>query len=554
MDALHELQLAITRDALDDAPAVTSRTAVARTWTEEDLAGGPLTAVWEGYLWVRTFPGAASFSVQSPGNASIEIDGVAVALNEDGRPSAPVNLTYGERRVRVVAQIDRPGDTSIGYAIDGTETTLARAAYGISTGASGFQAIFRDGVEFVAEPAILTHIPFALGVSVARNFQAVEYRGTFDTSLAGDYRYALEGASSSQVYIDDQLIIDNGGAHGSRRVEGTATLTTGEHLMTITYLAGDIADWAVYVRDPDADFRQLDGSEFRPPTGEYKPPVLAVVRADPVWGSLGQPVDGLETAPNGIAALPDGTIVIGYGKTLAFADRVTGRITRSVIIDADAIVDIAAGPDGRIVVLDSQRRSLILLSEDGEEQRRIDAAFQSASGVAVRDNTAYVASAAGGLIYAVPLDTLEPEVISGKPEDFVPGEERAQQPSDIVVGDDGTVYANDFERVRVLAYREGKVVSSFPGVTGSGGQVPRMAYHRGLILITDPQNTRLVVYDVGGRLRGAFTFQLQEKVARVIGIEATDDGSIFVAAAERGVIFRLRLEISPELEALIGVP
>ena len=83
--------------------------------------------------------------------------------------------------------------------------------YGESTGSGGFQVGFRAGRDFSGDPIATGRVPFAVPMPGIANAAAVEYRGMLDVPASGTYGFALDGTSSSQIFVDDEL------ARGQRR-------------------------------------------------------------------------------------------------------------------------------------------------------------------------------------------------------------------------------------------------------------------------------------------------------------------------------------------------
>src|SRR5262249_29205115 len=144
----------------------------------------------------------------------------------------------------------RPGESTARISIDGRVTEAPDSLYGATTGDRGFQAAYRPGRDFTAEPAQVTHIPFAVSALALPGLQAVDYRGVLDVTADGEYGFAIDTGVPAQILVDDQLVVDSGGAHAPRRSEGVTPLTAGEHLVSIQFSGADRAEWALYLRPP----------------------------------------------------------------------------------------------------------------------------------------------------------------------------------------------------------------------------------------------------------------------------------------------------------------
>jgi len=65
-------------------------------------------------------------------------------------------------------------------------------------------------------------------------FSAI-WKGYLEINTPGIYTFKLTSDDGSWLYIDDILVIDNGGNHATKSVAGTATLEHGKHKIMIKY-------------------------------------------------------------------------------------------------------------------------------------------------------------------------------------------------------------------------------------------------------------------------------------------------------------------------------
>ena len=529
----HALPLTLTPGGLSDASPP------ARTWTQGDLAGGPVTATWDGYLWVSTYPGTTSISLESPGDVRIEIDGKQVAAGADTVTSPPQDLAFGEHRVRLIANVSRPGATSASIAMGGAPVAASTLLYGRGLGDKGFQAIFRTGADFSAPPAQVTHVQFPIG-ALPPGTRTGEYRGVYTATESGTYGFALDAGSSAQLFVDDALVVDNGGGHPPRRVEGTIDLLSGPHIVSIQYSNPSPTAWTLYLRPPEAEWKLADGSEFTPPAGPFVPPAVVTLTLAQPSGTV---IPGLDQ-PTAVTVLPDGTVAIGSRSKIVLVAPDGG--TRTIATPAQDIVDLDATPDGRIAVLDGEGKSLYVLDETGNVQTRVEHAFESAAGVAVHGSDAYVTSPASGIIYRVPLAGGDAAQL---PISTAPPEVKAIQPSDIAITDDGTLYVTDFERAQIVISPDGVTSKKMPGVSGTGVQVPHIAIYGRLEVVSDPINSRILIYDRTGKQRGVFQFNGAQ--GKAVGIAATAAGDVYAVDSLSGTLYDLKVVIPPEAKDLL---
>ncbi|HZP57509.1 MAG TPA: glycosyltransferase family 39 protein [Dehalococcoidia bacterium] len=546
IDALHRLPMTLYRgDDLSAPPLRESEDLVGRAWSQDDLRDGPVTAVWRGFVWISTAPGNVSFSLTGPGSLRVRVDGKEVAAGDRQLTMGePITLPIGEHSVEIIAAIPAPGETSARVALDSAAEDASHVLYDRTLGDRGFQALYRNVRDFSVAPVLQGRVPFAVA-TLPSGMQATEYRGILDVSEAGEYGFAVEGSPSAQIFVDDQLVADNGGSHPPRRVEGTVDLGAGEHLFSLQYTVPDRPEFALYLKRPGGDWKLVDGSEFRPPSGAFVPPSLVSLVPDPAWGAGGRTFDGLEQ-PLGVAAAPDGTIVTASREKL-FLIAPDGS-ARSVSLPAEIIGDVAVAGDGRIAALDRNRHSLFVLDREGNVLQRFEGAFPSAFGVAVRGDDAYVSSPSGGGVFRVPLGGGNVEKL---PISDAPPERKALQPSDVAVADDGTIFLADFDGKRIVVSPDGAASTTFRGVAGTGTQVPSIAVYRQLLFVTDPLNQRIVIYDRAGKQRGQFSFTTIKSGVRPTGIAVTDDGVVYVSDPESGAIYRLTVQVPADLQDLV---
>ena len=78
----------------------------------------------------------------------------------------------------------------------------------------------------------------AADFGIEDHFQA-EVIGNLNIATAGTYGFRLTSDDGSRLRIDDALVINNDGLHGSVAVEGAANLTTGYHSLRIDFFERD---------------------------------------------------------------------------------------------------------------------------------------------------------------------------------------------------------------------------------------------------------------------------------------------------------------------------
>jgi fibro-slime domain-containing protein len=105
------------------------------------------------------------------------------------------------------------------------------------------------------------------GVTKRFEWFAIDYTGRFWIDNPGTYTFSLLSDDGAWLYIDDQLVIDNGGLHTPEEKTGKLTLGGGIHRMRVAYFQGP--KWQVAlvlkVAGPGEELRVFSTDEFRPP-------------------------------------------------------------------------------------------------------------------------------------------------------------------------------------------------------------------------------------------------------------------------------------------------
>jgi fibro-slime domain-containing protein len=105
------------------------------------------------------------------------------------------------------------------------------------------------------------------GVTKRFEWFAINYTGRFWIDNPGTYTFDLLSDDGAWLYIDDQLVIDNGGLHPPQEKDGQVGLSGGIHRIRVAYFQGP--KWQVAlvlkVAGPGEQLRIFSTDEFRPP-------------------------------------------------------------------------------------------------------------------------------------------------------------------------------------------------------------------------------------------------------------------------------------------------
>jgi len=106
------------------------------------------------------------------------------------------------------------------------------------------------------------------GVTKRFEWFAIDYAGRFWIEKPGVYRFALTSDDGAQLYIDDQLVVDNDGMHPPRTQEGEVELSGGVHRLRVPYFQGPRFQVALVLEvagPSDEEMRVFSTDEFKPP-------------------------------------------------------------------------------------------------------------------------------------------------------------------------------------------------------------------------------------------------------------------------------------------------
>jgi hypothetical protein len=105
------------------------------------------------------------------------------------------------------------------------------------------------------------------GIEKRLEWFAIDYRGKFWIDKPGEYRWELMSDDGSMLYVDDNLVIDNGGLHAPQTRTGTTRLSGGIHSIRVPYFQGIKYQVALVLKiaPPGEKYRVFSTEEFKPP-------------------------------------------------------------------------------------------------------------------------------------------------------------------------------------------------------------------------------------------------------------------------------------------------
>ncbi|MDQ2774335.1 MAG: PA14 domain-containing protein [Acidobacteriota bacterium] len=105
------------------------------------------------------------------------------------------------------------------------------------------------------------------GITNRYEWFAIDYTGKFWIEDAGVYRFSLMADDGAKLYIDDKLVIDNGGVHPVATVSGKIKLAVGIHRIRVPYFQGPRYQVALVLRvarPGEDEYKIFNTNDFKP--------------------------------------------------------------------------------------------------------------------------------------------------------------------------------------------------------------------------------------------------------------------------------------------------
>ncbi len=105
------------------------------------------------------------------------------------------------------------------------------------------------------------------GVTKRFEWFAIDYTGRFWISKPSDYRFALTSDDGADLYIDDDLVVDNDGEHPPATKAASVNLKGGIHTLRVSYFQGRRFQVALVLQiaGEGEQLRVFSTDEFKPP-------------------------------------------------------------------------------------------------------------------------------------------------------------------------------------------------------------------------------------------------------------------------------------------------
>ncbi|GIW10641.1 MAG: hypothetical protein KatS3mg061_1698 [Dehalococcoidia bacterium] len=449
----------------------------------------PVRAEWSATLKVPRY-GTYRLVLEGPASAELFLDGSLVA---SGGTSARLRLAAGNHTLLVRALVAAPGPpVQLLWEGEGVPLQLvpATALFLPPVTASGLLGKYYPNATLSGEPSLLRidpQIGMYFHILPLPRPYSVEWTGSIRIDQPGRYRFATEQISSSQLFLDGQLVLDN--PRGNELREGEVQLDAGLHTLRLVFVDREPYSHIYLFWTPPGRPREIiPSSVLLPPQGEDLPPT----------GAVGP-------APSAATVLPSGVIRFTAGPPLRYRVETSYGLTGAgrLLEPRAAALDAS----GNLHVLDSGALQVVVFAPDGTFLRRYAGPAASAGGL--QEPTGLVI-ASNGRSYL--LDATTASVAEYAPDGqflgTIPLERRDfYKPRGLSIGSDDHLLVADTGQNRVLRFSlSGKLLAVFGGRKGAGpGEMlePTDAalLPSGDVLVLDTGNRRLQWFTPDGRYR-----------------------------------------------------
>ena len=540
----------------------------------------PFAATYEGALLIPAFGEYRLALTAEGGRAALFLDDQEALSVEDGEVERTLSLAAGFQALRLAYEAgEHPGVLRLAWAYPDAPDLLqpipAGAFFTLPGASNGLLGYYYRSPDWTGEPMRIQRDLFIAPNDAVDSPYSVRWVGKVAAPEAGAYVFGTRSDDGSFVYVDGQLVVDNGGRHGAEYREGAIELSQGWHDIQVLYSdMGGSRAMELWWRPPGGRDALLPSRYLRPVEGDLSqslpalPPIPPSPRPDGQSKDQRLPIDEImppaPSASGDLGELPalDWPLLWTYGSCGSGADQLlhpagvaideAGRVYvadtgnhRVVALDERGeridvwgeagdgagqfaeVFDIAIAPDGAVAVLDAARQ-VISLWDEGEfagEMGR-DLALYHPRGFDVSPNgDFYIADTGGGRVVQADAQGVMLAAFGGP--------DQGGQPTDALFGPEGFLYAVDpTAGVLWMLQPETGASQRASGPKANTVESPHLAMlPEGILLLTDPEGGRVLVFEagmtplgqLGGKGAGEGRFNRTLGVAAGAGMVAVTD-------------------------------
>jgi len=568
------------------APAVAQREeSLDFDWAATPPLASPFVASWEGALLVPRY-GEYHFELTAEGgHGRVLLDGQSLVEADDGQASVQRTLAGGFYGLEAeFISGDAPQRLRLVWSGPdfGLQTVGAGALYTLPGAANGLVGYYYSNPNWNGTPALIQRDLFILPNNPLREPFSILWTGKIAAPRTGHYRFGTRSDDGSLVYVDGQLVVDNGGEHGSEYREGSIQLTEGFHGIEVRYFQmGGSREMQLWWAPPGGG-QEIIPSQYLFPLEEVPEglelPELVVAPPVPTLENI--PVEQ-EIAPAPAAPPPVEQPAISLAADLSVLEvpllwqvgrcgsgKAEFQMPRGVAVDAEGNVYVADADNRRVVKLNADGEPLLTWGKEGEGDGQFiepfDVVADSQGNVVVLDAVAhrlqrftpegklmaafgremafyrprglgtdtqdnlYIADTGGVRLLKLSPDGVRLMQVGGPEERIGPG-----QPTDVAISPAGEIYLVEaMSGTLWWLDAAGTVLGRWQVAQANTLDCPHVTVGpQGWVYVTDPEGGRVLVFAADGQPLGQFGSlgDGSGQFRKPVGIAVGEDGKVYVS-------------------------
>jgi len=468
----------------------------------------PFTLQLHGTLLVPKF-GHYTFDLSTSGRTTVHLgENMLVAAN-NGQQEVKKFLVAGFYPFKLTYHSgEKPGKLHLTWTGEGMPTTTIGqgALYTLNIGNNGLVGYYYPNNHWQGMPAVIRRDLFIMPNNILREPFSIRWVGYVAAPKSGRYGFATRSDDGSLLWIDDQLVVDNGGSHGAKYKAGAIQLDAGFHKIRLDYFQdGGGRALTLLWTPPGAGESVLPLTYLFPIVGDQIPTTLHL---PPPPSALTQPTvsPAPTTKPSAPTNSQPGTNAAAKPQTLPtlIVRKLwqTGQCgsgegefakPRGVAVCRCGQIYVADTGNHRIVKLDANGKFITAWGSAGDGPDQFEEPFDVA---VAPDNTVWVLDSV--------LQQLKHFTPAGKLIEVVRPESPWYRPRGLTVGPGGNLYVADTGGVRIVKIdQQGHTLAQIGGKKqpfGPGQPVDVAVMSSGLIFASESASGRLWEFDAQGNV------------------------------------------------------
>lgn len=420
----------------------------------------------------------------------------------------------------------------------------------------GLMAAYYDNTNWEGSPYMVRRdLSIMADESIQMDYSVI-WTGKLKVPQDGHYLLGTTSDDGSLVYLDGALVLDNGLPGGTHHLEVGTDLKAGFHDVEIRYYQSGGSRFMKFEwQPPGMPWQSVAGDSLSSNAVNQE---LLVASAKPAQiftdeAILTNPAEYVSTpladiqvlvqglqAPGGIAVGANNHVyVVDSGKRRLLILSEDGSLIHEVL-EGDSRFeepfDVASDSSDHIYVQDGGLGKIVVFDSEGKYLQTMPSQprFERARGVFVdSDHQVWVAQTAAGEVMSTTWSSDEVVTLSRPLLDNF-------QPVDVIVHPDGNIWITDGGRHQLyLLSREGALVFTTPippAYTISGSHLAIDADN--FVYMTQPEAGKIVKYDSSGHEVAELDLRAHD-IVKPVGITIDAQHAIWVTDAERGTVVRI---------------